>query len=187
MNNDLINLLPTERLRMLSRDYIFRVGVTVAILVTIVTLVMAILLIPTFVLLEWGAKAKSSHLASIESSISSVDEAKLSSRLSALSENVAALVALSKTQTVSSVVRDVLTISRPGIVISGFVYAPATTPNKGQTKTLAISGSASTRDALRDYQLALQNAPAILSATLPVSAYAKDSDIPFTITLTLSP
>jgi len=54
-------------------------------------------------------------------------------------------------------------------------------------KILSVSGTAANREALRTYQLALQGAPFTLTAALPVSAYAKDSDIAFTITITLSP
>jgi hypothetical protein len=53
--------------------------------------------------------------------------------------------------------------------------------------TLSVSGIAVTRGALRAYQLALQSAPFAVAANLPVSAYAKDTDIAFTITVTLTP
>lgn len=187
MNNDLTNLLPIERQRRLSRDYILRAGVVVAIFLAGLTLVAAVLLIPTFVLLEQSEDAKKMQLANIESSLSSANEAEFSSRLSALSDNVAILMNLSKAPSVNAIIREILAIPHPGITISGFTYSPASSTNKDSAKTLAISGSSATRDALRSYQLVLQKAPLVLSASLPVSAYAKDSDIAFTITVALSP
>ena len=79
---------------------------------------------------------------------------------------------------------NVLVIPRPGIVLSGFDYEPSVGKSAG---TLAVSGTATTRDALRNYQLALEGASFARSADLPVSAYAKDTDITFTITVTLTP
>lgn len=186
MNNELINLLPPERERELTKDYVLRVGVVVAVLATALTLSAAILLVPTFVLLSGSVNAKKIYLASVESTLSSVDEAALSARLTALSNNAVALTALSGSPSASAVIREVLTISHPGIILSSFTYTPASPANKGQG-ALAISGSSATRDALRSYQRELQGAPFVLSAALPVSAYAKDSDITFTITVTLAP
>jgi hypothetical protein len=90
-------------------------------------------------------------------------------------------------------VRSALAIAHPGITLSGFVYTAATTGGTKQAKTvrptpatLAITGVAKTRDALRNYQLALEDAPFALRADLPVSAYAEETDAPFTITITLA-
>lgn len=184
MHNELTNLLSLERRRALSRDYTLRVGVIVAVLATALVSAAAVLLVPTYVFLTGSANAKKIHLASIESTLFSADEAALSARLAALSSDAAALVALSGTLSISSVVREVLATARPGITLSDFSYTPAKSKVSG---TLALSGSAETRAALRNYQLALQEAPFAVSAVLPVSAYAKDADIAFTITVILAP
>lgn len=184
MNNELTNLLPPERQRELSRDYILRLVVVAAVLATALTLSAAVLLIPTYVFLNGSANDKKVHLARIESTLSSTDEAALSARLSALSTNSTTLTALSNATSVSAIIREMLAVSRPGVTLSGFSYSPSAERGSG---TLVISGFSATRDALRNYQLALQKAPFVFSATLPVSAYAKDSNIPFTITVTLSP
>ncbi len=184
MHNELTNLLPLERTRALSRDYMLRVGVIAALLVTILAGAAAVLLVPTYVFLTGSANAKKIHLAGIESTLFSADETALSSRLAALSSDAAALVALSNVLSVSSVAREMLFIARPGITLSDFSYTPA--PGK-VSGTLTLSGSAETRAALRNYQLALQEAPFATSAALPVSAYAKDADIAFTITIILAP
>jgi len=57
----------------------------------------------------------------------------------------------------------------------------------GGKHTALNFGIAATRDALRNYQIALQNAAFARAADLPVSAYAKDSNISFNITITLKP
>lgn len=178
MRNEPTNLLPIERRRTLAREYYVRLSVAVVSFVTALALVSIVLLIPTYVLLAEGARTKEAHLISIESALSSTNEATLSTRLAALNSNAATLSALARAPSVSATIRSALAVSRPGITLFGFVYTPA---------TLALSGVAATRDALRGYQLALSSMSFTRSADLPVSAYAKDSNIPFTITITLAP
>lgn len=184
MNNELTNLLPQERQKKLSRDYLLRAGAAASVLAAILILSSAVLLVPTYVFLNGSANAKKINLARIESVLSSADEASLSERLAALSANAAALAALSNVKSVSATVREVLSIPRPGITLSGLSFAPSKEKGSG---TVIVSGTSATRDSLRSYQLALEGAPFALSAVLPVSAYAKDSNIAFTITVTLAP
>lgn len=186
MSNDLINLLPTERQQRRSRDYLYRVIVVAIALFTGLIFVTAALLVPTFLLLEWSIDAKQAQLANLETALSSADEEELSLRLTTLSNNANILTALSNAPSVSAVVRGVLDIPSPGVSISGFTYTSASSLNNNAGKTLSISGISDTRDALRNYQLSLQEAPFARSAVLPVSAYAKDSDIVFTIIITLA-
>lgn len=185
MHNELTNLLPSERKRTLRRSYFLRLGVIGIVLVNILVLAAALLLLPTFVLLTQSAAAKANRLATIESALSSADEQTLSVRLAALTKDAATLTALADVPSVSAVIRTVLAVPRPGIALSGLIYTPAT--DKNSSRMLVVSGTAATRDALRNYQIALQNAPVVISALLPVSAYAKESGITFTITITLKP
>lgn len=184
MNNDLTNLLPQERQNALTRGYFLRLGIVAVLFATALILVSMIMLLPTYVFLKKNIRAKEVRLASIESALSSVDEEELSTRIATLSNNVTSLITLSDTRSVSKIIRTVLDIPRPGTVLSGFSYAPASEKNP---EKLAVSGFSKTRSALRNYQLELQAAPFVLSAVLPVSAYAKDADIEFTITITTTP
>lgn len=184
MHSELTNLLPLPRQHALSRDYLLRRGTVIVALLTVLILVAAILLLPTYVFLVGSASAKETRLAHIESAFSSADEAALSARLATLSNNATTLATLALAPSASTIIRTALAVSRPGITLSGFTYTPAIAKKLG---TLAVSGSSATREALRGYQLALQSAPFALSADLPVSVYAKDSDIAFTVTVTLAP
>ena len=184
MYNELINLLPPKRQRELARDYSIRLSVVVIWFVTVLTCMAAVLLVPTFVSLTGSVNAAKARLANVESTLSSSEERVLLDRLTALSGDTATLVALASTPSVSDIIRAALAVSHPGIALSSFTYASAV--NKTQS-TLSISGTAATRNALRAYQLALESAPFALSAALPVSAYAKDTDSMFTILVTLAP
>jgi hypothetical protein len=184
MPDDLTDLLPNERRRALARDYFLRLGVVAVWFATVLTLVSALLLAPTYIFLAQSSSAKEARLANIESMIASSDGTALAARLAVLMSNTNALSALALAPSASEIIRSALAISHPGITFSGFAYAPA---DGTRPSTLALSGTAMTRDALRKYQLVLQGAPFARSADLPVSTYAKDSDIGFTVTVTLAP
>lgn len=184
MHNELINLLPPERQLALSREYLLRLGVVAAILLIALTVAAAMLLLPTYIFLSQSAVAKESHLMSVESLLSASNESSLSAQLANLSSDVAILTAFGNVPSASATLRTALAVPRPGIILSGFVYTPAVLKKPG---TLVMSGAAVTRDALRRYQLAFSGASFVSTANLPVSAYAKDTDITFAISLTLAP
>ena len=184
MYNERTNLLPEERQRILRHGYFLRLGVVIIICISGLICAAALLLLPTYIFLTENAHAKETRLANIESVLSSPDEASLSGQLSALSDDVAILQTLATAPSVSSIMCAMLAVPHPGITLSGFAYSPAAGKNFG---TLAISGVAATRDALRNYQLALQSASFARAADLPISAYAEDTNIDFTVTVTLVP
>lgn len=184
MHNELTNLLPPERQRAVARGYFLRFGVVIAWFVAALATAATVLLIPTYVFLITSVQAKQNYLNSVESGVSPSEVSSLSGRLASFSAEVGSLTALSKAPSASGLLRQALALPRPGITLSTFTYAPAAS---GKPATLIIAGTAATRDALRNYQLAVQNASFAQTASLPVSAYAKDSNIGFSITITLAP
>lgn len=192
MYSNMTNLLPPERRRLLVRDYRVRLAVVALSFIIVLTCIAAILLLPTYIFLTKKVSTSETRLAGIESTLTSSDEKSLSVRLAALTNNVTALGALGNVPSASAFIRDALAVPHTDISISSIAYVPAMKiqykkPVGSKPGTLTIVGVAATRDALRNYQLALQNAPFAQSVNLPVSAYAQDIDITFTITITLAP
>lgn len=182
--SDLTNLLPYERQRLLMRGYYLRLGVVILVSLSFLAGVAGVLLIPTYIFLRESGSAKESRLENARATLSSSDETKLATHLLALSNNIQTLTDLAKAKSASHLLSTFLAVPRPGITISQFDYSPAAGKKAG---TLGISGIATTRDALRQYQLSLQGSSFVRTAELPVSVYAKDANISFRITVTLAP
>lgn len=182
MSNKRINLLPPSRKRSLIQDYFSRLGVVALVLTSILAITATLLLIPTYGFLSNDLQSKQARLASSEPE-GSVDRAGPAERLNALAKSTARILALKDVSPVSPTVREVLAVPRAGITITNSTIVRGT---DARPSTISISGDAKTRDALRQYQLSLQGAPFARSVSLPVSAYAKDVNIPFTITVTLA-
>jgi len=177
------NLLPYERRHRLRREYFFRLATVVTVAAAMLLAAYAVLLLPAYLYLMHAAAAKQAHLASLKASLASADEQALAARLSALSQDASTLAALGSAPSVSRLALAALAIARPGVTLTGLAYTPAAPKSPG---TLVVTGVSVTRDALRQYQIALGAASFATAADLPVSAYAKDTDIPFSITVTLA-
>lgn len=184
MSSELTNLLPDERIRAFRRSYFFRLASCAALTVALLAIIHAALLLPSYLYLHDEVTLAQAHLDEIAANLASSGEGEMQARLARLEGDASRLVALSSAPSATAAISAVLSIPRSGISISGFTFH---TPSPGGR--LAITGTAATRESLRQYALALSKLPFAKSAELPLSAYAKESDIPFTITLTgpLSP
>jgi hypothetical protein len=81
---------------------------------------------------------------------------------------------------VSTAIRTVLAIPRPDISLSSLGFYASTTDQKTQ---MVIFGVAASRTALRQYVNAFSETSGIESADVPISAYAAETKIPFSLTL----
>lgn len=181
MNAELTNLLPRERVRALRYGYFIRLATVGVLLTAGIVVVNIALLAPSYLFLHEDAKASRGLMTSIDTALASAEGAEVSERLKRLEEDAAYLGRLETLPTASTAMRAVLGVPRTGIRVTGLSYSPPTTGGDGK---MLVTGTATTRDALRRYNLALGELPFVTSADLPISAYAADSNIPFTITLT---
>ena len=184
MSMQRINLLPESHRRTLVRTYYYHLGVVVFTVITSLVLVAAVLLVPTYLYLTQTRAIKEAELAELEALQPAPSEKGIAERLTILLGNVAAITALTNTSPLSTTLRAALAVSRDDITLFNINYTIAT---GGRPSTLLLSGTARTRDALHRYQTALEEAPFSRSATVPVSSYAKDIEVPFTVTITLAP
>ncbi len=180
--DQLTNLVPRSAKRALRRQYLARLATVALMLGVFVIIVHGVLLAPAYLYAHAQAEREQAELDRITAAVSTDEEAEVKKRVWAVQNDIEYLGRLSALPTASGAVRAILLVPHAGITLSGFTFAgPAgtTTPAK-----MTVSGTASTRDALRQYADSLGSLPYVSDAALPISAYAKDSAIPFTITLT---
>ena len=181
MSLDVINLLPPEKKRAFRRGYFLRLATVAVLLIAALVIVHAVLLLPSSIYLSVVREARERELAAIAESAASETSAT-SIRLAKLKEDAVYLTRLGEAPAASAAVQSVLLVPRQGIRITSITFAPST--GNAADGVMTVSGIASTREALRSYNLALSNAPFVSKAELPISSYAAEADIQFTITLT---
>lgn len=182
MQSELTNLLPSSNARTLARRYFMRCATVFILLTTLAVIAHGIFLIPTYVYARGEVVREQTELDALTQKLASENGSDTGKRTAAIQTDVQYLSRLDGRPTASGAIRAVLAVAHPGIHISGFtITAPATTDAQ---MSMVISGVSDTRDALRSYVGALGQLPSISKADLPISTYAKETNIPFTITLT---
>lgn len=180
MELELTNLLPEERMRSLRQVYFFRLAVVTVLLLSGVILVHGVLLLPSFMYLRNQVGERTAALTTLTATLAGSEEKEINERVAALAEDSAHLARLSSIPKASAAIRAIAALPRSGIRLTGFSFAP----KEGAGATMSVSGVATTRESLRTFEQSLANQPFITSTDLPISAYAKERDITFTISLT---
>lgn len=177
---ELTNLLSQDRIKALSRDYVFRLISLIGGVVVLLVLVHGILLFPSYLYLSEEVKTREAHLQSLTTSLEASEERAVGERIKALTEEANRLIAASSVPSTSSVLRALFEVPREGIRVTGVTLSP---PESGEGQ-MRVRGIASTRDSLRRYYEAVSKLPFVSRADLPLSVYAEESDISFSITIT---
>jgi Tfp pilus assembly protein PilN len=181
MSPELTNLLPEERARELRSDYFYRLATAVVFIAVCTVAVHGAFLVPAYLHVETDLSTRTSELAKLEATAGD-DSPTSATILAALARQTSAIASLGTSTPQSSLLTSTLAVPHPGISVTGIAAAAKAGKNPA---TVAVSGIAATRDALRSYNLALGALPFAKSADLPVSVYAVESKIPFTITIKL--
>jgi hypothetical protein len=174
-----MNLLPPDRARAARRNYFLRLAAVSALALAAVIALHAVMLIPSYAYLAEDIRGKAARADDLAAALTPQEKAA-SGALATLSADATHLAQLGTTPTMSGAVRLVLSVPRDGISLTGFAFAP----QDANARTMQLTGVASTRESLHAYVVALQGEPWISDASLPISAYAQDTNIPFTISLT---
>lgn len=178
MEPELTNLLPEERARALRQLYFLRLAVVSLIVLAGVAVVHGVLLLPSYLYLRNQVEEREATLTRLTTTLAGSEEKEIGMRVAALTADSAHLARLSSVPKASAAVSAIIALPRPGIRLTGFSFAPET-----EGATMTVSGIATTREALRRFEQSLADEPYVAKADLPISAYAKESNITFTITL----
>lgn len=182
MHTELTNLLPAERSAAIVSSYYLRLGTLIALFVAGLVLINSILLAPTYIYLSGETELWDAELAELSQVRAASGYEDLSARVAALSSRASALLTLDTSFKGSDTVRAILDLPQPGIALYSFALSPSKEGGK-----VVLTGTAATRENLRDFDSALGNLAFVKATDLPLSAYAKERNIAFTVTLTLIP
>ena len=180
MITELTTLLPKDRVNAFRRDYFLRVATVAVLLLAVIVFIGGALLMPSYLYERQTADAEAKTLQHLSASLASTVEQQVKTETKAVSAKNAAIQTLSNSATAGSALRAVLAVPRPGIILKGLTFTP---PGSGPG-SMQLTGVASTRESLRGYDAALAALPYVSNADLPISNYAQESTIKFTITLT---
>lgn len=176
----MINLIPPEGQHLKKFEYWTRVLTTWGWLLSGVFVTAAFLLAPTYVLLQGQLKVL--HTEAEEKSGSGQTFAEIRKKVETANATIAQLGETGSRPEISGIITSIREVANPGIALSRFEIRH----NNPETH-LQIQGTASTREALAAFKTDIERSPVFESAIVPIADLAKDVELPFVITITLSP
>lgn len=181
MQHELTNLLPYSKIRAFRREYFLRLATVSLFLLAGLIVMHGVLLTPSYIYFNEQIGAKRAQLAQLSASLASGEEQEVGTRLARVEADTEYLKRLDGLPSGTKSMRAVLAVPHVGISLTRFAF---TASDKVGESKLSISGVAASRDALQRYNLALGTLPFVSSTDLPISTFAKETDLPFLITLT---
>lgn len=176
-----MNLLPEARKDALTRLYQFRLAVVGVLMLGGVLAVHAVGMLPSFLYIQQLHRVYETDLAGLGQKLAGLEEKTIRARVATLETRAQELQKTAHGSTASNVVRAVVSVPHPGIHIDHLSF---TRKGGDQESSMVIAGIATSREVLRAYSSTLSLLPYVTKADLPISSFAKETDIPFSITLT---
>lgn len=181
MYRELTNLLPRDQARAILREYFTRLATLAVTAIAFVLIAAGAMLVPSYLKYGGDLRIANTEYERLAVSLGASSEQEVSARLSALSANITHLARLDATPKASAALRAVLAIPRAGITLTGFSYTPSAKPGENR---MTLTGIATTRSALQQYDLALESAAFVTTSDLPLDTFAEETNLEFIITLT---
>jgi hypothetical protein len=172
----MFHLLPEKEKKILQREYISRLILIGLIFVLASLLVGSVFLFPSYLLSVRKLADANMNNQQVKSAIAAKTDSALTTFLATLKDNLNALVPISKTTNFSILAREITDKKESGIKINEFSQSD---------QTLIINGVSSDRQSLLRFSHELQTIKDFSKVDLPISDFAKDKDINFSITLTV--
>lgn len=176
----MINLLPQNEKILIQKEYRLRLLAVWLIFIFIGTLICLVLLTPSFVLSLYELDVQNQFTTKEPNQpVGANPQAVLATADSLLA---ALTPASSSVPTMPSAIIDLINGDRNGNTITSFLFSQ----NASNTPVVTIQGTAQSRDSLLAMSRALQQESAVAAVDLPVSDLAMDSNIPFSIEVTIN-
>jgi hypothetical protein len=179
---NMLMLLPDQYRIALKKDYAKRWAVTLCVALCVSLALFLAALVPAYAFVTARRDAVVEQLAQVKDGRAS---GAATSSL-ALVETVTKTVEILAVPTLSviAVIDGVAETAGSGITVREI---NVTSDDFGRTMRAEVSGSAATRQGLIDFAADLRESEQFEDARVPVSALVKDSDIPFSMTVTVTP
>jgi Tfp pilus assembly protein PilN len=172
------NLLPKEERRRGEREYILRITSVSLFLFLVLVLFGIVLLLPSYFFSELQGRSVKERSELISRTISLREQDASSIILTATKQKVEELTRAQAQVSQITLIKTITGNLTPEVTISRFFYTRAESGN-----TVKIFGNATSREALTMFLEKLKQEELFTRVDLPVSSFARDADIDFSITL----
>lgn len=180
----MLKLLLKEEYKKIKRDYIFRFIIISLIGLSSVMFLFMVSLLPAYVLLRTDQKVLAEEVKIAQDEELNADRKRLKEKLNELRDT---LNILDTNQYEISYFIQKITERQPRSVNISNISFDSKLVEEEDRASIIIQGTANSRESLSSFATSLEQVSEFESVTLPFSSFAKDSEIPFSITVSLAP
>jgi len=173
------NLIPPEGKKSVKREYFLRVGATYGFLFSFVLILLSAALIPTYVLVGAQIDAFEAEKEQNNNDTSALQE--IDKEVEAIKEILAQFKRTPENILPSVLISEIKNVAPYSIGFTNFTVQA----EEGVIDKIKIQGDAPTREALAALKNAIEASPFFDKAEVPIADLARDTDLPFAITVTL--
>lgn len=176
-----MNLLPQKEKMENQRDYFYRfsAGLVGAALVSL--LLGGFALLPPYILIQAKQAELKTELNSFDNSQNASGSEEVYKLLETANQRVNFL-SLYSDLFLTTAVKEILARRPAGVVITSLAYHPQENANGRSVAVVSLKGVASRREVIMEFVKNLQTEPTFVGINVPVSSFAKDRDIEFSLT-----
>lgn len=174
------NLIPTEAKRQITLEYWIRVASVWLCLLGAAALTIVVLNVPSYLLIQNQLQAFGSKYANASMQQTSFE--KVETDITRANNAAVLLASTNKFQAMVPVVEKIEALTNEGIELSDFTVAR----KERAIESVEVRGVARDRESLVLFSNTIEADEDFVSADLPLSNLAKDSDIPFLLSVVLS-
>ncbi len=176
----MINLLPETEKQFVKSEYSRRRLIIVLFFVFETAVVAALFLVPAFFIARYHLQGLKQTAQILQSNIAIANKQSLSETISLVNKKIAT-IEQEPSQKFTEIVDGIAAAKSDGIRITSFSLQ-----QNASTANMTVKGNAKTRENLLDFSNKLKGNSAYKNVHLPISNFAKDSDIDFTLVITIN-
>lgn len=174
----MINLIPLSAQKKLKQEYWIRVVSLWAILASVACVILAVLAVPVYVLVTMQLSAQATDVEFAASERGALLEAETTLRQAGVYARL--VLNEKKLVTLTEHITRLSQIAGSGIIFTDYKYNQVADGDQ-----ITIQGQASTRSQLATFRDRLEAEPLYVDVVLPISALLRETDLEFSITLTV--
>jgi Tfp pilus assembly protein PilN len=172
----MFSLLPEEYRKKMQNEYKIRLAIIGFSGLIVLAVISGVFIFPTYLRISTENNISSIQKQALENQIILQTGQNSGEDIKSVKQNMS--IASLDRRSVISAIGAVIQAQSQDIKLTNFSYA-----YNSKASTLSINGTASNRQSLQSFQKNLSAHKLFTSAELPLSDYAKDSNIPFSINL----
>ncbi len=178
----MFNLLPDSFKEDLRKEYKLRRYIIILLFISFVQLSSLVFLFPSWATSSYKEEAITAEVEKMNQADNVSNSNSIRSSIRSLNKDLSLFDSYLKYTKAMPFFDVILSKKTSSIRITNMTYSSVST----STATINLQGFSSTRDSLVNFKKNLDDSKAFINVDLPISNYAKDKDINFSMSLTIS-